>query len=72
MILHINIIRLATMETMLMNHLISLQETINEQDEKITILIEENVKLQIIVVENESLKKMVAKLENKIRECKKE
>ena len=30
----------------------------------------ENAKPQIIVIENESLKKLVAKLEVKIRECK--
>ena len=55
----------ATMETLLMDHLVSLQETINKQSEK-------SSTLQVIVtVENEHLKHMVAKLDDKVREGKK-
>ena len=53
-----------------MSCLISLQETINKQGEEIRTLMKENVKLQIVVIENESLKKVVAKLEDEIQECK--
>ena len=58
------------MDKMLLSHLISLQETINKQGEKIRILMKENAKLQIVVIENEGLKKMVVKLEEEIQECK--
>ena len=53
-----------------MNHLISLQETINKQNEEIGPLMHENTKPQFIVIENESLKKTFAKLEDEIREQK--
>ena len=41
-----------TMEKLLINHLISLQETINKQGEEIRTLMTENTKLQIVVIEN--------------------
>ena len=70
MILDANVVNSATMEKMLMSHLISLQETINKQIEEIRTLMKENAKIQIVVIENESLKKMVANLEDEIQECK--
>ena len=54
-----------------MIQLISLQETINKQDEKIKTLMKESAKLHIVVIENGDLKKMVANLEDEIHECKK-
>ena len=48
-----------------------LEETINKQGEDIRTLMKGNVKLQIVFIENESLKKMVAKLEDEIQQCKK-
>ena len=59
------------METMPMIHLLSFQETINKQGEKIRILMKENAKLQIVVIENERLKKITIKLEDEVRKCKK-
>ena len=61
-----------TIDKMLMSHLISLQETINKMGEEIRMLTKENAKYQNVVMENESLKKVVAKLEDKIQECKKD
>ena len=70
MILDINATNSPTIKKMIMSHLISLQETINKQDKVIRTLMKENAKLQIVVIENESLKKMFAKLEDEIKECK--
>ena len=64
-ILDINAIYSATKEKMLMSHLFSLQETINKKGEEIRTQMKENVKLQIVFID-----KMVAKLQDKIQECK--
>ena len=55
---------------MILSHLISLQETINEKGGEIQTLLKVNAKLRMVVIKNGSLKKMVAKLEDEIQECK--
>ena len=45
-ILDLNTTNSATIETVLMSHSISLQETINKKDKEIRALMRENVKLQ--------------------------
>ena len=55
-ILDSNTRTIVTIETLIMNDLVSLQETINKQGEEIGALIKDNAKLQVPIVENEKLK----------------
>ena len=44
-----------------MNHLGSVQETINKQGEEIGVRMRDNAKLEVLIIENENLKRMVIK-----------